>query len=87
MNALAIQNSAANISDEAKSHIVVLTELLRDVNLEARMMTLIKAEDFIKDNEANELQLQSIRVDLEHELNKMRKMIFMVEKAQYLMDS
>ncbi len=87
MNALAIQNTTSNISEEAKSHIVVLTELLRDIDLEARMMTLIKAEDFIKDNEANELQLQSIRVDLEHELNKMRKMIFMVEKAQYLLET
>lgn len=87
MNALAIQNTATNISEEAKSHIVVLTELLRDVDLEARMMTLIKAEDFIKENATNELQLQSIRVDLEHELNKMRKMIFMVEKAQYLLEA
>ena len=65
----------------AKTHITILTELLRDVDLEARMMTLIKAEEFINEQECNDIQLQSIRGDLELELNKLNKMIFMVEKA------
>ncbi|MBA2403519.1 MAG: hypothetical protein H0V66_02010 [Bdellovibrionales bacterium] len=87
MNALAIKNTlTTTLSEEAKTHIVVLTELLRDVNLEGRMMTLIKAEEFIKEEEVNEIQLQSIRVDLELELIKMRQMIFMVEKAQYALE-
>jgi hypothetical protein len=87
MNALAIQSPVTSISEEAKSHIVILSELLRDIDLEGRMMTLIKAEEFIQEKEVNELQLQSIRVDLELELKKVRKMIFMVEKAQYVLET
>ena len=75
MNALAIQSTVTSISEEAKSHIEILSELLRDIDLEARMMTLIKAEEFIQEKVVNELQLQSIRVDLELELKKVRKMI------------
>jgi hypothetical protein len=81
------QINFSSISEEAKSHITILTELLRDVDLESRMMTLIKAEEFIQDEVIHELQLQSIRIDLELELNKMRQMIFMVEKAQYLLEA
>ena len=51
------------------------------------MMTLIKAEEFIQEKVVNELQLQSIRVDLELELKKVRKMIFMIEKAQYVLET
>jgi hypothetical protein len=87
MNALAIQSTVTSISEEAKTHIAILSELLRDIDLEARMMTLIKAEEFIQEKEVNELQLQSIRVDLELELKKVRKMIFMVEKAQYVLET
>ena len=87
MNALAIQSTVTSISEEAKSHITILSELLRDIDLDARMMTLIKAEEFIQEKEVNELQLQSIRVDLELELKKVRKMIFMVEKAQYVLET
>jgi hypothetical protein len=87
MNALAIQSTVTSISEEAKSHIEILSELLRDIDLEARMMTLIKAEEFIQEKVVNELQLQSIRVDLELELKKVRKMIFMVEKAQYVLET
>ena len=87
MNALAIQSTVTSISEEAKSHITILSELLRDIDLEARMMTLIKAEEFIQEKEVNELQLQSIRVDLELELKKVRKMIFMIEKAQYVLET
>ncbi len=83
MNALAIPNNLISISEEAKTHMVILTELLRDIDLEGRMMTLIKAEEFIQGEEVNELQLESIRLDLEMELTKIRKMVFMVEKAQY----
>ena len=87
MNALAIQSTVTSISEEAKTHIAILSELLRDIDLEARMMTLIKAEEFIQEKVVNELQLQSIRVDLELELKKVRKMIFMVEKAQYVLET
>ena len=87
MSALALQNTVSSISEEAKTHIVILTELLRDVDLEGRMMTLIKAEEFIKGDEYNEIQLQSIRSDLEHELVKVRKMVMMVEKAQYVLET
>ena len=87
MNALAIQSTVTSISEEAKSHITILSELLRDIDLEARMMTLIKAEEFIQEKVVNELQLQSIRVDLELELKKVRKMIFMIEKAQYVLET
>ena len=83
MSALELQNTPSSLSEEAKTHILVLTDLLRDVDLEARMMTLIKAEEFLSEEQTNEIQLQSIRIDLELELNKMRKMVFMVEKAQY----
>jgi hypothetical protein len=87
MSALALQNTVSSISEEAKTHIVILTELLRDVDLEGRMMTLIKAQDFLTEEVPNEIQLQSIRSDLEYELVKMRKMIFMVEKAQYVLET
>ncbi len=87
MSALDLRNTTRTLSDEAKTHIVVLTELLRDVDLEARMMTLIKAEEFLNEEEMNEVQLQSIRVDLELELTKMRKMILSVEKAQYALET
>jgi len=86
MSALDLRNTTEKLSDEAKTHIVVLTELLRDVDLEARMMTLIKAEEFLSGEEMNEIQLQSIRVDLELELTKMRKMIHSVERAQYILE-
>lgn len=87
MSALALQNTVSSISEEAKTHIIILTELLRDVDLEGRMMTLIKAQDFLTEEVPNEIQLQSIRSDLEYELVKMRKMIFMVEKAQYVLET
>lgn len=87
MNALDLQIIPTSISEEAKTHIVILTELLRDVDLEARMMTLIKAEEFIQEEVVNDIQLQSIRVDLELELKKVRKMIFMLEKAQYVLET
>ncbi len=87
MNALAIQNNISSISEEAKSHIIILSELLRDVDLESRMMTLIKVEEVIQEEVLNEIQLQSIRVDLELELKKVKKMIFMVEKAQYVLET
>lgn len=88
MSALAIQNNTVPaIPEEAKTHISILTDLLRDVDLEARMMTLIKCEEFIKEEQMNEIQLQSIRTDLELELNKMRQMIFMVEQAQYILET
>lgn len=87
MNALDLQITGSSISEEAKTHIVILTELLRDVDLEARMMTLIKAEEFIQEEVVNDIQLQSIRVDLELELKKVRKMIFMIEKAQYVLET
>ena len=86
MSALELQTTTTSLSEEAKTHIVVLTELLRDVDLEARMMTLIKAEEFLSEQELNEIQLQSIRADLEHELTKMRKMIHLVERAQYVLE-
>jgi hypothetical protein len=87
MNALDLQNTVSSISEEAKTHIIILTELLRDVDLEGRMMTLIKAEEFIQEEIVNDIQLQSIRLDLELELKKVKKMIFMVEKAQYVLDT
>lgn len=87
MNALAIENNISTISEEAKSHLIILSELLRDVDLESRMMTLIKVEEVIQEEVLNEIQLQSIRVDLELELKKVRKMIFMVERAQYVMET
>ncbi len=86
MSALTIQNFSSN-KEEAKEHIVVLTELLRDVDIEGRMTILMKADQLVDEKEMNEVLLQSVRIDLEQELNKMRKMIFMVEKAQYLLDS
>lgn len=87
MSALDLRNMTLTISDEAKTHITVLTELLRDVDLESRMMTLIKAEEFLSGEEMNEIQLQSIRVDLEVELTKIRKMIHSVERAQYNLET
>jgi len=87
MNPLNIQNIVTGIAKEAKTHITILTELLRDVDLEARMLTLIKAEEFIKEECLNQIQLQSIQVDLELELDKMKKMIFMVEQAQYVLET
>lgn len=87
MSALKLENTVSSIAEEAKTHIIILSELLRDVDLEGRMMTLIKTEEFIQGEELNELQLQSIRSDLEFELVKVRKMILMVEKAQYALET
>jgi hypothetical protein len=86
MGALEIQKTSTTIPNEALEHISILTELLRDVDLEGRMMTLIKAEDFLGGQETSQLQLESIRTDLELELDKMKKMIFIVEKAQHILD-
>jgi hypothetical protein len=73
------------IPNEAQQHIEILTELLRDVDLEQRMYTLIKAEEFLDGQETNNVQLQLIRSDLEIELKKMQQMIFIVDKAQTLL--
>lgn len=86
MSALAYQLNEVTktISQEAKIHMEILSELLRDVNLEKRMETLIKTEGILKEKEVDFQQLSSIRCDLEEELMKVRKMIFMLEQAQYL---
>lgn len=63
----------------AKTHISILTDLLRDVDLEARMMTLIKVEDYLLEPET--FHLESIKHDLEIEKNKLNMMLLMVEKA------
>ena len=73
------------IPNEAQQHIEILTELLRDVDLEQRMYTLIKAEEFLDGQETNNIQLQLIKNDLNQELKKMQQMIFIVEKAQSLL--
>lgn len=86
MGALEIQKTINTIPNEVKEHILILSELLRDVDLESRMMTLIKAEDFLCGEENGEQHLQSIRTDLELELNKMKTMICVVEKAQYVLE-
>lgn len=65
----------------AKTHITLLTELLRDVDLEARMMTIIKAEEIISEPENIDINLEAIRSDLEIERQKLNKMLWMVENA------
>ncbi|HXH31964.1 MAG TPA: hypothetical protein VNJ01_14235 [Bacteriovoracaceae bacterium] len=82
MNAVALFTQSTLVPGDAKLHVEHLSELLRDVDLEARMMTLIKAHEFVKENESNEILLRSIRADLEVERSKMNKMIFVIEQAQ-----
>lgn len=76
--------SALSIQNEAKEHITILAELLRDVRLEDRMLTLIKTEELMQGPVVTPDQLESIRVDLELELTNIRNMIFKVEQAQYI---
>ena len=85
MNALAQQWTVTNeeLPGISKTHIEMLTELLRDINLEKRMETLIKAENFLKGDEFNKETLQAIRTELDEELMLVRKMLFMVDQAQY----
>ncbi|HXH74550.1 MAG TPA: hypothetical protein VNJ08_06270 [Bacteriovoracaceae bacterium] len=66
-----------------KQHMEMLIDLLRDVNLEKRMETLIKAQNFMKEDDFNKETLQSIRTELDEELMNIRKMLFMVDQAQY----
>jgi hypothetical protein len=85
MNALALPiiEERKLISEEARTHIEILTELLRDVDLEKRMETLIKADNYLKRDSIDNECLEDIRLNLEMELMKVRKMIFMVEMASY----
>lgn len=87
MNALALrfdpESSLKEIPEVATNHLEVLVELLRDVNLEKRMMTLIKAEGILREGDYDKSTLESIRTDLEEDLQLMRKMIFMVEQVRY----
>lgn len=68
---------------EARTHIEILTELLRDIDIEKRMETLIKADGLLKEGLSRD-KLLLIREDLEGDLMNVKKMIFMVEKAQDL---
>jgi hypothetical protein len=85
MNALAQQwnETTKSIPEFARTHIEMLTGLLRDVQLEKRMETLIKAENFLKEDDFNKENLDLIRNELNEELMLIRKMIFMVDQAQY----
>ena len=87
MNALNLTTTQTNLPEEAKTYMTILSELLRDVDLEARMLTLIKTEEFINEEEMNQIQLQSIQVDLELEIGKLRKMLFMVEQAKVVLEA
>ncbi len=87
MSALALQLSEEEclIPELAHKHVEVLVELLRDVNLEKRMETLIKAQHLfeVPAKSVVDAQLDSIRSDLEEYDLQLRQMIFMVEKAQH----
>ena len=93
MNALAIKKNHTNLSiqDEARTHIEILSDLLRDIDLEKRMGTLIQTENLIKEwnqgEEENKTKLESIRLELEGDLQQVRLMIHMVEKAQFLIET
>lgn len=83
--ALKIMEEEKNVPEIAHKHVEVLVELLRDVNLEKRMETLIKAQHLIKESRTSvvDAQLESIRNDLEEYDLQLRQMIFMVEKAKH----
>lgn len=86
MNALAQQlftETPNEIPAVSKTHIEMLIDLLRDIDLEKRMETLIKAENFLTNDEFNKEALVTIRSELDDELMLIRKMIFMVDQAQY----
>ncbi len=81
MNTLTLQ-------EEALTHIEILTDLLRDIDLEKRMETLIKTENILRESKImdpeSKAELESIRTDLVGDLNQVKLMLCMVEKAQYL---
>lgn len=83
--ALKLNESKRHFPEIAQEHVEVLIELLRDVNLEKRMETLIKAQHLFDqpDSLLVDAQLDSIRSDLEEYKLQLRQMIFMVDKAQH----
>lgn len=68
------------------SHLEVLVELLSSIDMGKRTETLIDAQSLLDNPEAVEMKFKSIRKDLEDELMMIRRMIFMVEKAEEFMD-
>lgn len=69
---------------QARTHIEILSELLREIDLEKRMETIIKTDGLLKEGLSQD-KLQRIQQDLEGDLMNVKKMIFMVEQAQNLM--
>lgn len=84
------QTKTTTIPKEAVDHIQLLSELLREINLEKRMETVMKTDGLIKHWGNGGIQslseLESIRTDLEEEFKQLRLMIFMVEQAQYFIE-
>lgn len=74
------------MSEISTSHLEVLVELLRNIDMGKRTETLIDAQSLLTEPQAVEMKFKSIRKDLEEELMLIRQMIFMVEKAEELMD-
>lgn len=74
------------MSEISKSHLEVLVELLSSIDMGKRTETLIDAQSLLTEPEAVEMKFKSIRKDLEEELMLIRQMIFMVNKAEELID-
>lgn len=74
------------MSEISTSHLEVLVELLRSVDMGKRTETLIDAQSLLSEPGAVEGKFKSIRKDLEDELMLIRQMIFMVEKAEEFKD-
>lgn len=87
MSALQLQwNESTTVMPElSKTHIEVLIELLRNIDYGKRTEMLIDAQSMLTDTEEIEIKFQTLRMDLEMELSQIRRMILMVEKAEYFM--
>jgi hypothetical protein len=92
MSAIAIQGIAGQNGnfEVVKTHLEMLIENLRDVDLERRMITIIEADTLLgewggeegTDATFNEVKLQGIRKNLEEEFEQIRRMLFLVERLQ-----
>lgn len=89
MNKIEVQRNEnlKTLPELSVAHIEVLQELLRSISMGKTTELLIDTGSLIEGEENVELKFKSIRRDLEQELSRVSQMLFMLEKAEYYMDS
>ncbi len=88
MNAMKLQwnDVPSTMSETSKEHIKVLIELLKTIDYGKRTELLIDAHLLMTETDNLEKRFQDIRMELEEELTRIRRMIMMVERAELHME-